>query len=120
MQMTYQPQTFQLVNLTPHAVVFRIGGEWRELPPSGTVARCVTARGQVGAVAVDGLAIPINRLGFGRLEGLPPAATGTAYIVSTLAGQAAKALGREDVFIIDEAVRDAAGQIIGCAALARP
>lgn len=98
-----------LINLTPHAINIIDGPT---LPPSGTVARCAVTRQQVGTV--DG--VTVNSTRFGAVDGLPAPAAGTYYIVSALVAQACP--DRTDLLITDDAVRDDAGKIIGCRALA--
>lgn len=49
-----------------------------------------------------------------KLEGLPPQVPGRYIIVSDMAYQAAKPLGRTDILRPGPAVRDCEGRIIGC------
>jgi hypothetical protein len=86
------------------------------IPPSGLVARCAVHRVQVGTVTVDDITIPVNRTQFGAVTGLPDPQPDTIYIVSSLVAQAVP--DRQDVFIVDDAVRDDQGRIIGARALA--
>lgn len=109
----------KLVNLTPHVLSFMPqgpDGPVVTIPPSGIVARCATSRVQVDAVSLDGMTIPVNKTEFGDVTGLPDPQPGTIYIVSALVAQAQPA--RQDVFIVDDAVRDEQGRIIGARALA--
>ncbi|WP_077616859.1 hypothetical protein [Caenibacillus caldisaponilyticus] len=111
----------KIVNLTPHSInLMPNGADGTEIiiPPSGTVARCATNRVQVGTVDIDGVTISINRTQFGEVEGLPDPQPDTVYIVSSLVAQAVKGQ-RVDVLIVDDAVRDDQGRIIGARALAR-
>jgi hypothetical protein len=114
----------RLVNCTPHAITL-IRPEGRvTVPPSGMLARAAMERAVVEEVAVVGgdgapLTVPVHRVTYGALDGLPAPRAGTLYIVSALAAQAALALGRNDVVIVDLAVRDGEGRIIGAEALAR-
>ena len=106
-----------LINLTPHAINLMADGETVTLKPSGIVARCATTRTQVDVLTVDGVQIPVNQIGFGAVQGLPDPVNGVFFIVSSLVANAAK--GRQDLLTVDDAVRDAGGNIIGCRALAR-
>lgn len=54
---------------------------------------------------------------YGEVEGLPAPSNGTIYIVSSLV--AARCVGRTDVFIPNESVRDEQGRIVGCRSLGR-
>lgn len=93
-------------------------GSRKSRPMSGSVPRCATTRVQVGTVTVNGVTVPINRTQFGDVDGLPAPALDTFYIVSALVAQAVKGT-RDDVLIVDDAVRDDQGRIIGARALAR-
>ena len=86
------------------------------IPPSGLVARCAVDRVQVDTVAVDGITVPVNQTQFGAVTGLPDPQPDTIYIVSAVVAQAVP--DRPDVFIVDDAVRDDQGRIIGARALA--
>lgn len=109
----------EIRNLTPHAI--HVLGEDNQvvltLPASGVVARATTSRSCVGTVDVDGVAVPVNAASFGDVTGLPDPQPGVAFVVSAITAQAVR--DRDDVFIVDDSVRDADGRIIGCRALAR-
>jgi len=108
-----------IVNLTPHALNLMPTGPTGPvvtISPSGQVARCATSRVQVGTVTVDGISVPVNRTQFGVVTGLPDPQPDTIYIVSAVVAQAVP--DRPDVFIVDDAVRDDQGRIIGARALA--
>ncbi len=108
-----------IVNLTPHVLNFMPegpDGPTVTIPPSGQVARCATSRVQVGTVTVDGITVPVNRTQFGEVTGLPDPQPDTIFVVSAVVAQAVP--NRPDVFIVDDAVRDEHGRIIGARALA--
>jgi len=109
----------RIMNLTPHPLNLMPAGPTGPvvtIPPSGQVARCATSRVQVDTITVDGVTIPVNRTQFGEVTGLPDPQPDTIYIVSAVVAQAVP--DRTDVFIVDDAVRDEQGRIIGCRALA--
>jgi len=109
----------KLVNLTPHQLNLMPAGPdgpMVVIPTSGTVARCTTSRMQVNTVTVDDITIPVNRTQFGAVDGLPDPQPDTIFIVSSVVAQAVP--DRQDVFIVDDAVRDEQGRIIGARALA--
>ena len=109
----------KLVNLTPHALNLMPegpDGPTVTIPPSGQVARCAVDRVQVDTVAVDGITVPVNQTRFGQVSDLPDPQPDTIYIVSSLVAQAVP--DRPDVLIVDDAVRDDQGRIIGARALA--
>nr|DAM44928.1 MAG TPA: hypothetical protein [Caudoviricetes sp.] len=109
----------ELVNMTPHPItVFDVDGNQPivTVPSSGMVRVAETVRtvsegeGQVPLVQI--VRDP------DKIEGLPAWAIGRYVIVSDLAYQAAKTLGREDLLRPGPAVRDENGRIIGCKGLA--
>lgn len=109
----------ELVNMTPHPItVFDVDGNQPivTVPSSGMVRVAETVRtvsegeGQVPLVQI--VRDP------DKIEGLPAWAIGRYVIVSDLAYQAAKTLGREDFLRPGPAVRDENGRIIGCKGLA--
>lgn len=104
-----------LMNLTPHTLNLLAGGGVA-IPPSGTVARCDVTRHQLGVLLVDGTEVPINHTKFGVVTGLPDPRPGVYYIVSSLVAQAVPE--RADVLVVDDAVRDEAGRVIGARGLA--
>ena len=107
----------KIVNLTPHALNF-LDAENRIVltAPSSGVARAAQRRENIGAIDADGVTLPVTRSVFGAVEGLPAPEAGTIYIVSAITAQAVPE--REDVFIVDDSVRDENGRIIGVRGLA--
>jgi S-adenosylmethionine hydrolase len=112
----------ELINLTPHAVtiVDEDGNVLLAIASSG-VARAKQADHKVGELMVGGVAVAVFETVFGDTDGLPEPAEGVAYVVSIITLNAARAQGRstDDLFITNGLVRDAAGAILGCRALAR-
>jgi len=106
----------KIVNLTPHALNLLVGGKDIVIQPSGTIARAATVRKQIGSISVDGVDVPINKTVFGDISGLPDPAPDTIYVVSMLVAQAVP--NRDDVYIVDDIVRDDQGRIVGAKALA--
>lgn len=109
----------ELVNMTPHPVtVFDTDGATAivTVPSSGmvrvaeTVETVSDGEGQVPLVEI--VRDP------DKIEGLPAWVLGRYVIVSDLAYQAAKTLGRDDLLRPGPAVRDETGRIIGCKGLA--
>lgn len=103
----------KFVNLTPHAINFVDGdGTVIKTVPSAGLARVVATREKVAII--DGIAV--NKTSFGEITGLSEAEDGTIYIVSSLVAQACPE--RQDVFVVDDTVRDENGRIIGARAIA--
>ena len=100
-----------MLNLTPHAVVIRVGEAEVVLPPSGTVARVTTEEVVTGTVSINGVEVPVVTVKYGEPQGLPP--EGVECIVSALVRGAVP--GRKGVYSPDTgptAVRDEAGRIV--------
>lgn len=104
-----------IVNLTPHIVRIHDadGNLIVTIAPSGVPARCSTQREQVGEVK----GIPLYRTRYGEVTGLPDPEPGTILIVSGMVRAAVA--HRTDLWQPGEAVRDAAGQVIGCIGLSQ-
>lgn len=102
-----------IMNCTPHAIniMDSEGKEILTLEPSGICPRCSVERKKVGDIN----GIPINKSVFGDVYDLPSPQPDTIYIVSRMVAEAAR---REDLYIVDDAVRDENGRIIGCRSLA--
>lgn len=103
-----------IINLTPHAINFlrEDNSVLATVEPSGTIARASQTRDRVSEVN----GIPVNQCSYGSVTGLPDPQPETIYLVSALTAQACR--NRSDVFIVDDAVRNESGQIIGCRAIA--
>ena len=104
-----------IMNMTPHAInlMDAEGTVIMTVEPSGIIARAAQTREQTGTLDLgNGVQFPVNKSVYGEVVGLPAAEEGTIYVVSALTAQAVPE--RADVFIVDNAVRDEAGRIIGC------
>ncbi len=84
-------------------------------PEGGNIPRCSTT--EVECSPVDG--IPTCQVEFGEVENLPAQQEGQWLIVSAIVATAGRAAGRTDLLVPTRMVRDAAGNIVGCLALAR-
>lgn len=105
----------KIVNLTPHEImVYDAAGESvLQVIPSSGMARAAQTREPLADIN----GIPVSKTGYGAVEGLPDQRDGVVYIVSVLTAQAAP--DRKDLYIVDDLVRDEAGRILGCKALAQ-
>lgn len=117
--MLEQGDDTNIVNLTPHAVVvYDESGEkvLQEIPSSG-MAR--VEQNSERFANVNG--IPVNKTVYGKIENVPKQKEGTIYIVSLITAQAIKEQepNRNDIYIVDEIVRNEKGQILGCKAFAQ-
>lgn len=98
-----------LVNLTPHTIVFRIGDRQIEVAPSGLIARVEDQKPRLECATTQG--IPCVSFGRGAVVGIPEPVYNTLYIVS---GLVFDSTDRQDVVAPDTgktAVRNINGQI---------
>jgi hypothetical protein len=114
--------TMKLVNLTPHPIVLMAEGSSVEVPPSGFVARAKEKKELVGILGDKDVSIPLYRVLYGELGGLPKIDQDTYYIVSSLAAQAIKAhlppYVAERFVVVTDPVRDEEGRVVGARGLA--
>ena len=108
----------KLKNFTPHNVVIVINGETKIVIPSDGIARVTETKTVAPSIDVDGVIIETFVSSFGEVENLPPQEDGVMVIVSAIAASAA--IGRDDLLVPGELVRDDGGNIIGCKSLRRP
>ena len=109
----------EAVNMTPHALVIYDADKENVIatvPSSGMVRVAESVRflsdGEGEVPMIEVVRDP------SKLEGLPEEKPGRIVIVSDIAYQAAKPLGRKDLVKVGPAVRDDSGRIIGCQGLA--
>ena len=123
-----------ILNYTPHTIdiyrrqdvvpdfgrgfVPRHGAKPRFSIPSSGIARVASSETVAGEVE----GVPLVRMQFGRLEGLPRPSLNTWLVVSAITAQAARAQGRstDDLLLTTGLVRDDDGRILGCTAFAKP
>lgn len=109
-----------LINLTPHAINLHFENNIMQIQPSGEVARVNMTDRPFGFVSLDEpihrLLIPINKVAYGKVEGLPEPQDGVIYIVSAMVAQAVP--DRDDVVFPYDLVRDEQGQVKGARTLA--
>jgi hypothetical protein len=106
-----------LKNYTPHCINLYTENGIVEIPSSG-IARAAQHTTEVGNI--DG--VSIVEMTYGMPEGLPHPEDGVYLIVSALTVEAARRTGRtiDDLLLTADLVRDEAGRVVGCRALARP
>ena len=103
----------KIFNLTPHELsIYKADGDVLVVPRTGRVARVHEVREPIGMI--DG--ITIETAYPGKIEGLPPPAPDTIYIVSAMVSQATD---RPDVYSPGQLLRDERGQPMGCRGLTR-
>ena len=112
-------KNMKLINATPHAINI-IGANNEVLltvEPSGILVRVSQETTDAGVLSVNGVQIPLTDNTLGDVVGLHPQQADTIIIVSALVASACK---RADLALVNEAVRDAKGRIIGCRSLSLP
>jgi hypothetical protein len=103
----------KIFNLTPHELnIYKADGDVLIVPRTGRVARVHEVREPIGMI--DGIAIETSYPG--KIEGLPPPAPETIYIVSAMV---ARETDRPDVYSPGQLLRDERGQPMGCRGLTR-
>lgn len=100
-------------NLTPHDITLLVDGEWVVLQPDGPAPRVATVELPID----EDLPFAGVKVEYGDLQDLPPYEDGVLLIVSKLCCDAAPS--RSDLWYPTRLVRDDAGRIVGCGALAR-
>lgn len=95
------------INCTPHEINETVTGT--SFPPSGFVARCSVIE-EKHKTEVNN--VPIYRVSYGSVVGLPSPRDRTIYIVSLLVRQACQ--DRRDLVCPGELVRDPEGRPVGC------
>ena len=108
----------KLKNFTPHNVVIVINETTKIVIPSDGIARVTETKTVAPSIDVDGVIIETFVSSFGEVENLPPQEDGIMVIVSAIVASAA--IGRNDLLVPGELVRDDGGNIIGCKSLRRP
>lgn len=106
-------------NFTPHVVtVFDDdNNQLAEYQPCG-LARAQQLEIVVGEIGIKPEFVPLKRMVFGGVEGLPETAERDEYfIVSSIAAQAARAMNHpfaDKLLVPSDPVRDGLGQVVGC------
>ena len=109
----------EIRNFTPHAVtVFDEDGDPLVILPSVGLARAKQTAITVGEVDLLTGSVPVKKMTFGAVEGLPETAADDEYfIVSAITAQAAMETNhplRSRLLVVADPVRNGDGQIVGC------
>lgn len=109
----------RFINLTNREITILKGDETITFPRPSLPARANMSRVIENEVETEtGLTIPITVTTFGNVQNLPPQKEGVAYIVSYPVAKALQGQ-RSDVYIVEDLIRDASGNIIGARSLSR-
>lgn len=107
-------------NFTPHTIhVYSPDGEKQlfSIVSSG-VARASEVHENVDVLYIGDFSIPVDRVSYGTVNGLPPEKEGVFHIVSLITALQCRG-SRNDLLIVSDTVRDDQGRIIGCTGFAR-
>ena len=119
----------RIINLTPHPVRLYTAdtpdqvddpdhGVLLTLPPSGKFARLgESVLGEDTVVTEEGVEIPVSRVSYAEIQGLPEPQQGTVYVVPLMTALAAPA--RTDLLVPYDQVRNPDGTVVGCRRLGR-
>ena len=103
----------RILNYTPHLIriVSADGAVIAEIPPEPVSIRLESETVRLGEIK----GVPLSVTRYGEPTGLPAPASDTLLVVSQLVFGACPS--RRDLCVPAEAVRDAAGRIVGCQSL---
>ena len=111
--------TISVDNYTPHIInLYSPNGKNQICGISSSgIARSKEFHETVDTLSTDGCSVPVDRVSYGEVEGLPPEKEGVYHIVSMIT--ALQCAGkRNDLLIVSGTVRDDQGRIIGCTGFA--
>lgn len=106
-------------NYTPHTInVFseKTHSEIVSIPSSG-IARAKETHETIDILTTDNFNVPVDKVSYGDVEGLPPEREGVYHVVSLITSLQCRS--RSDLLIVSGTVRDDQGRIIGCTGFAR-
>lgn len=109
----------KLINLTPHAlnVLDLDGSRLLVLEPEVTPARVTAKYIEVGPLTIEGATVPLTKVEYGQVTGLPAPDIDRMYVVSMMVANAVWSPERHDLLVPGDLVRDEKGFIIGCKGL---
>ena len=107
-------------NYTPHTInIFTDDGEKQLISiVSSGVARAKETHETVETLSTGDFNVPVDRVSYGDVDGLPPERDGVYHIVSLITALQC-ANKRKDLLIVSGTVRDDQGRIVGCTGFAR-
>lgn len=107
-------------NYTPHLVSLYTPDGKTQLCGinSSGIARAAESHETVDTLSTDEFSIPVDRVSYGTVNGLPPEKEGVFHIVSLITALQCRG-SRNDLLIVSDTVRDDQGRIIGCTGFAR-
>lgn len=101
----------KLVNLTKETIVIVANYQTLIIKPSGTVCYLEKQTYDDGDMDVDGVNVPVKVRMYGRVINEPESEDDTGFIVDE--STAIQLLNRGDIYVVDQAVYDADGQLFG-------
>ena len=118
----------KIINMTPHPVrIYKADtpdrvdnpdhGVVMILEPSGQLARLSESVTGEETILNEEVEIPVSRVSYAEVEGLPDPQQGVAYVVPLMTALASA--GRDDLLVPYEQVRNLEGTVVGCRRLGR-
>jgi len=118
----------KIINMTPHPVrIYKADtpdrvdnpdhGVVKVLEPSGQLARLSESVTGEETILNEEVEIPVSRVSYAEVEGLPDPQQGVAYVVPLMTALASA--GRDDLLVPYEQVRNLEGTVVGCRRLGR-
>lgn len=104
----------KIENYTPHDVTICFYDGANITLKSKGVARCLTSEQIYRQIDI----IPIYKIAYGEVSGLPEPKEDTIYVVSKIVAEALKNK-RNDLYIVASTIKDENGQVIGCRGLSK-
>ena len=113
-----EQNSIEIINMTPHKINL-YSGDYITVYPSRGQIRCEQSLKKVSNIVFNGTkraSIPIYKIVYGNVDGLPKEKAGIFYIVSNLVAQQCK-YRKDLLFPVDFVRQD--GVIVGCKGFGR-
>lgn len=106
-------------NYTPHIITLYTPDGKNQICgiTSSGIARAKETHETIDTLTTDNFNVPVDKVSYGDVEGLPPEREGLYHVVSLITSLQCRS--RNDLLIVSGTVRDEQGRIIGCTGFAR-
>lgn len=106
-------------NYTPHTISLYTPDGKTQLCgiTSSGIARAKETHETIDILTTDNFNVPVDKVSYGDVEGLPPEREGFYHVVSLITSLQCRS--RSDLLIVSGTVRDDQGRIVGCTGFAR-
>lgn len=119
MSIQKEEDIIKIINLTPHAItIYDKSLPLLSIPSSGQIARCSEEKEFIDNIkAHEYISLPVFKVIYGPVEGLPEPTHNTIYIVSKMVADAKP--DRDDLYFPGDLKRNSEGAVIGCYGLSK-